>query len=363
MQGSFGNIHPSISSAFGAVDFFCGAGGMTHGLIGAGINVLGGIDNDEQCRLSYESNNSPAKFLRYDISALTCGTLEEELKIKADDPSLIFAGCTPCQYWSKVRTSRVKSEATAFLLTEFQRFIEFFRPGFIIMENVPGLETNTRSCLPNFLEFLNKSHYNYEHGIINAGFYGVPQHRKRFLLIAAKHLAKVSLPPADSYSRNVSSVLGPNNGFTSIPAGHIDETDFMHSTASLSTKNLRRIRATPHDGGTRAAWKDDSALQIKAYKQKDRCFADVYGRMFWEKPSPTITTRFISLSNGRFGHPDEDRAISLREGASLQSFPRNYRFFGSGMGAIAKQIGNAVPPELAKRIGEHILRMAADGSI
>jgi DNA (cytosine-5)-methyltransferase 1 len=128
----------------------------------------------------------------------------------------------------------------------------------------------------------------------------------------------------------------------------------MHTTAFLSDKNKKRIRKTPKDGGTRLSWKDHSELQIDAYRCKDNIFRDVYGRMFWNKPAPTITTRFNSLSNGRFGHPEEDRALSLREGATLQTFPKTYRFRGKQESINARLIGNAVPPDLAKRIGNKI---------
>ena len=363
MKGSPESTLCSSSVTLSAVDFFCGAGGMTNGLRLAGIHVLAGIDNEEQCRQSYEHNNKPAKFLGYDVAKLSCEHLDQELNLKVDDPFLVFAGCSPCQYWSKIQTSRKKNESTAFLLKEFQRFVQFFLPGFIIIENVPGLMTNAQSYLPCFLKFLKENGYSYAHNVINAQFYGVPQHRRRYLLIASRHVSAVSLPAPEKKIRDVASVLGVTNGFPSIPAGHIDTTAFMHTAAALSEKNLRRIRMTPHDGGTRTAWKDDPELQINAYRRKDECFLDVYGRMFWKKPAPTITTRFNSLSNGRFGHPDEDRAISLREGAVLQSFSLDYQFISSNMNAVARQIGNAVPPELAKRIGQHLLRMVAHGNV
>jgi DNA (cytosine-5)-methyltransferase 1 len=111
---------------------------------------------------------------------------------------------------------------------------------------------------------------------------------------------------------------------------------------------------TAKSGGTRTAWKDDKKLQIPAYNGRDEIFRDVYGRMFWDRPAPTITTRFISFSNGRFGHPEEDRAISIREGATLQTFPKEFVFHGTSLGSLARQIGNAVPPALAERIGQHL---------
>lgn len=346
-----------------AVDFFCGAGGMTHGLRSAGINVLGGVDNEEQCRISYETNNEPARFLHRDISKLSCEELAEEFDLAIDDAQLLFVGCSPCQYWSKIWTSRTKNVATAFLLKEFQRFVEYFLPGLIVLENVPGIKTNQGSYLPCFLDRLEKQGYHYAQGIVDAQFYGVPQHRRRYLLIAARHIAHISLPTPGNKIVPISSVIGPTHGFPAIPAGHVDRSDLMHTAASLSEKNLRRLRLTPHDGGTRMAWKDDPELQINAYKGKDDCFFDVYGRMFWNRPAPTITTRFHSLSNGRFGHPEEDRAISLREGAVLQSFPRDYKFVASSIYGIARQIGNAVPPALARHIGQYLMKVVYYGNI
>ncbi|MCP5052156.1 MAG: DNA cytosine methyltransferase, partial [bacterium] len=185
---------------------------------------------------------------------------------------------------------------------------------------------------------------------------GVPQNRKRFILIASRVLENVSIPKSHpDPSLVLKNFIGVENGFKEIKAGHTDTSDFLHTSASLSEKNIRRLEITPPDGGTRYAWKDDPHLQINAYKGKDDIFRDVYGRLFWDKPAPTITTKFIRTSNGRFSHPIEHRALSLREGATLQTFPKDYIFEGHNVGSIAKQIGNAVPPELAKRVGESIL--------
>jgi DNA (cytosine-5)-methyltransferase 1 len=204
---------------------------------------------------------------------------------------------------------------------------------------------------------LDSESYVYDHGIINSNHYGVPQNRKRYLLNATWLSDTIQLPEAEyDRSQTVRNYIGVHNGFPSVEDGHKDKTDFIHTTAFLSDKNKKRIRKTPKDGGTRLSWKDDPELQIDAYRCKDNIFRDVYGRMFWNKPAPTITTRFNSLSNGRFGHPEEPRAISLREGAILQTFSKTHVFKGSNEAAIAKLIGNAVPPELAKRIGITIIR-------
>lgn len=351
------------SKALRAVDFFCGAGGMSYGLSLAGIEVLAGIDNAADCKKTYEQNVVGAKFIKHDISTLTAPDLQRRLGLKRNDPTLIFVGCSPCQFWSKIRTDKKRSERTAFLLKHFQKFIRHFRPGFIVIENVPGLhEKKNNGILSEFIRFISQNGYVWCDGVVNAHHYGVPQNRMRYLLVATRLTSSISLPPPEKGSgKNVKSFLGVANGFAKISAGHHDQTDPLHRAAALSPTNLRRIAATPKSGGSRMAWSDNEELQIKAYKGRGKIFTDVYSRMFWNKPAPTITTRFNSFSNGRFGHPVEDRAISLREGATLQTFPKDFAFFGKSQSSVARQIGNAVPPELAKRIGIFLATLNQDG--
>jgi len=340
-----------------AVDFFCGAGGMSYGLAKAGIKVLAGIDCDGSCRETYERNNKPAKFIQKDVGKLSPQWLGKELNISKHDDRLIFVACSPCQFWSKINTDKKKNRESAFLLPEFERFVDWFRPAFVIIENVPGMSKKRASLLPQFRRFLRERKYSFKQDIINSNFHGVPQNRLRYLLIATRLADSIHLPAPTAKRFVVRDFLGERNGFPSIPAGHQDSTQFLHTAASLSAANLKRVRRTRVDGGTRQSWKDDPQLQIPAYKQKDEIFRDVYARMFWDRAAPTITTRFNSFSNGRFGHPEENRAISLREGATLQTFPKRYIFVGTNQGTIARQIGNAVPPALAKCIGRHLLRV------
>lgn len=336
---------------------------MSYGLQTAGIKILAGIDNDYSCKETYETNITGAKFVNHDVSNLEANALGNILDINKNDNNLIFAGCSPCQYWSKVRTNKTKSLKGAFLLKNFERFISYFRPGFIIVENVPGLALNKKhSILSDFIKFLESEGYAYDDGVINAIDFGVPQKRKRYLLIASRLTNKISLPaPEHNPNLIVENYIGVTNGFNKIIAGHKDDSDFQHSAANLSDENLKRIQLTPKSGGDRSSWKNDKDLQIPAYQGKDDIFRDVYARMYWDRPAPTITTRFNSFSNGRFGHPDEDRAISIREGATLQTFPKDFIFKGSNMASLARQIGNAVPPEIARRIGTHIIDIAQNG--
>jgi DNA (cytosine-5)-methyltransferase 1 len=339
-----------------AIDFFCGAGGMSYGLAQAGIKVIAGIDVDPDCEKTYSFNNPGSVFIRRDIRSLSLAELSDKAGIKREDASVVFVGCSPCQYWTHINTDRDRSEHSKGLLRDFSRFVSHFRPGFIIIENVPGiLKRKRESGLAEFLNFLTSTGYDVDYRITNVKDYGIPQIRKRFLLLGSCTGRKVVIPDGIHKPVTVWDTIGSHNGFPKIEAGAKDPTPFLHTSARLSEKNLRRIRLTPHDGGRSDSWRRIPDLQIKAYMGKDGCFRDVYGRMCWCRPAPTITTRFNSLSNGRFGHPEEDRAISLREGASLQTFPSTYVFIGSSESSIARQIGNAVPPALARELGRWLI--------
>ena len=338
-----------------AVDFFSGAGGLTYGLKAAGIDVIAGIDNDPSCKATFERNNKGAVFLEKDITQYSPTSLKRDLKIKKNDDSMVFAGCAPCQFWSIIHTSREKSKKTRNLIFEFQRFIEYFKPGFVIVENVPGISSKTGSPISKFISSLRSLGYNsVKYGVTDMSSYGIPQKRRRFTLLASR-VSSIALPKPTNERRTVRDVLGEQNGFRKIYAGNKDETDFLHSSAGLSEKNLERLRMTKKDGGDRSTWQNRKKLGVPCYASGEKKFYDTYGRMWWDKPAPTITTKFFSISNGRFAHPEEDRAISLREGATLQTFPKNYQFIGTSIGSIAKMIGNAVPPDFAKIIGEQLI--------
>lgn len=333
------------------IDFFCSAGGVTCGFRQAGIEVIGGIDIDPICQLTYERNNN-AKYLCADISKLKKESLCKKFNIKRNQDNLIFVGCSPCQYYSNIKTDKSKSEKTRLLLQDFQEFVDYYRPGYIFVENVPGLDHNPQSPLGQFKEYLSENNYVYDERVVNAKYYGVPQNRRRYVLIATRVVPEIRLPIENKKNiRTVREAIGNYNIYHPINAGDKDSTSFMHSSANLSKLNKERLLEVPLNGGSRLSWQN--SLQLKCYKVHEG-HTDVYGRMSWDKPSPTITTRFCSISNGRYGHPEQLRAISLREGATLQSFPEDYIFYSKSQGAIAKMIGNAVPPLLAKVIGETI---------
>jgi DNA (cytosine-5)-methyltransferase 1 len=341
-----------------AIDFFCCGGGMTYGFRQAGIDVIAGIDIDPKCKETYEFNNPGSKFIEADIKKLTNTKLKKEIKIKKNDDNLIFIGCSPCQYWSIIKTDKTKSKKSKNLLSDFKKFVDYFNPGYVVIENVPGIFSKANSPLKKFISFLAEKGYNsVKYKVIKVSAYGVPQNRKRFLLIASRVKTLVFPEGKEDKNLTVRNFIGDEKVFPKIKEGNTDDTDFCHTTAGLKDKNLQRLALTPINGGTRDSWKD-TEYQLEVYRQKDGndnfSFKDTYGRMFWDKPASTITTKFFSISNGRFAHPEQNRAISIREGATLQTFPTDYVFKVKSIADKACLIGNAVPPELAKRIAESL---------
>lgn len=328
----------------------------------AGIEIIAGIDVDASCKETYEANIKGAKFINADVFELKEIELENKLNLVKDDDNLVLIGCSPCQFWSIINTDKTKSTKSKNLLIEFRRFVEYFNPGYVVVENVPGvLRKKEESGLEAFINWLKKQGYKVHFDVHNVSEYGVPQNRKRFTLIANR-AGNCEIKPLKNEGKKLTvyDVIGEHNRFPKVEAGHKDETEFMHTVAGLKKINLDRLAKTPKNGGTRLAYVNDEALAPNCHKGKKDGFRDVYGRMSWDKPSPTITTKFFSISNGRFGHPEEDRAISLREGAVLQSFPENYKFKTSSITNTARMIGNAVPPKYAEAIGIAIIKNRND---
>lgn len=337
-----------------AFDFFCGAGGLTRGLLDAGIKVVAGFDSDDRCRRSYEHNNPHVRFVAKDIRELSIRELRRQCH-GTPFSDMLFAGCAPCQPFSQqVKNGECRHEAT--LLADFGRLIAGALPGQVFMENVPGIaRVRGNSTFKRFLRVLEEHHYHYAYGIVDAKRFGVPQTRRRLILIASRSLQPIM--PRGKYGRSAlpyGTVRQSIAHFPAIQASQSHPDIANHVAASITEINLDRLRHTPHDGGDRRSWPKHLCLACHAGDYEGH--TDVYGRMAWDAPAPTLTGRCHSISNGRYGHPTQDRAISLREAAALQSFPDGYKFFGSNK-HIAQQIGNAVPVRLAQEVGRHILSM------
>ncbi len=340
-----------------AIDLFCGAGGLTRGLRHAGWSVIAGIDVDGTAAKSYEHNNSGSRFVRADLRRVS----GDDIRALAGCVSrrrLLLAGCAPCQPFSKQRRRHGLGKRTdATLLVDFARLVAKLRPGVVLMENVPGITAVPGfSSFRRFLKTLRDCGYQCEHRVLNACDFGVPQHRRRYVLLAARSaMPRLPRGTADIPAAHPATVRRAIGHLPAIGAGETHPRIPNHSAARLFRRNLARIRATPADGGSRCDWPKRLGLELDCHRKAGVGFSDVYGRMWWDRVAPTLTSRCNSLSNGRFGHPEQDRAISLREAAALQTFPDDYEFFGA-QNRIARWIGNAVPVSLAAALG----RAAAD---
>jgi DNA (cytosine-5)-methyltransferase 1 len=328
-----------------AVDFFCGAGGMTRGLLDAEIAVVPGVDVDPDCRQTYELNNRPAKFLGCDVRDLPNPAFGRVVA-RLDPCALLFAACAPCQPFSKQRTT-ARDDAQRTLLVQFARLVGDYLPEYIMVENVPGIRAiGGRSSYRRLLSTLERCGYRYDAADIDAKDYGVPQTRRRHVLLARRS-GEVAIPAA-THGRGLlpyATVRQAIGRFPPVGAGEKHHQIPNHRASGLSAMNLKRIRKTPPDGGDRRAWPD--GLVLKCHRGDYDGHTDVYGRMWWDRPAPALTCKCHSLSNGRYGHPEQDRAVSLREAASLQTFPDTYVFYGSSKESVGRQIGNAVPAVVA----------------
>lgn len=326
------------------IDLFCGVGGLTHGLVRGGIQVAAGVDIDSDCKFPFEANNS-ALFLERDVGTLNADDIVPFYK-GAD--FTLLAGCAPCQPFSTYSRSGRNSEYESQwpLVSSFGRLIKTIKPDLVTMENVPQLADH-----PVFQQFIrNLSGYKKWWQIVECCEIGIPQTRKRLVLLASRLGSKGLEVLQKTEIVNVRETIGT---LPWINAGERDPTDELHAAPSLSPLNLSRIRAS-HPGGT---WRDwPSELQASCHRKvTGATYPSVYGRMHWDRPAPTITTQCFGYGNGRFGHPEQDRAISLREAAMLQTFPKSYSFAPHGapirFNKMGRLIGNAVPVRLGEIIG------------
>ncbi|MBB6242411.1 DNA cytosine methyltransferase [Rhodanobacter sp. MP1X3] len=334
------------TSAIEAVDLFCGVGGLTHGLALGGIMVRAGIDLDPICRFPYEANNS-ATFIEEDVKNLSADTVKRLFKGKQ---LRLLAGCAPCQPFSTYSRGgrRGGSNKDWELVVSFGRLIREVQPDLVTMENVPQMEQH-----PVFQKFLKDLEgYHVAWSVIECSAIGVPQTRKRFVLLASK-LGPEGLSIPTSHYRQV-TVRDAIGHLPSVSAGEAHANDPMHAAPRLSAINMERIQAS-RPGGT---WRDWHPSLRAACHQRETgdTYPSVYGRMSWDQPGPTMTTQCFGYGNGRFGHPEQDRAITLREAAVLQTFPAKYRFLRKGERAtfylLGRLIGNAVPVRLGEVIAE-----------
>jgi DNA (cytosine-5)-methyltransferase 1 len=331
------------------VDLFCGAGGLSHGFHLRGFAVSAGIDTDETCRYAFEHNNR-AKFVRRDVAKLTA---REVRALFARGTARVLVGCAPCQPFSTY--NQKNSDPKWQLVRRFGALVERVRPDVLSMENVPSLLTfREGKIFREFVDRLKLAGYHVEWDVLYGPDFGLAQTRSRLVLLASR-LGPIDLP-APSRRRKPRTVRDQIGHLPALKHGAVDAHDPLHRSSSLSRINLRRIAAAKPGG----SWKDwERRLVAPCHKAKTgKGYSSVYGRMSWSAPAPTITTQFFNFGSGRFGHPRQDRALSLREGALLQGFPAKYQFVKPGepiqFTPVGQMIGNAVPVRLASAIASAV---------
>jgi DNA (cytosine-5)-methyltransferase 1 len=335
-----------------AIDLFAGCGGLSEGLRKAGFKVLGAVEVDPKAAATYSLNHPNTKVWLDDIRSVNIRSVSRKLKLRKGDIDLL-AGCPPCQGFSAMRTlngNRSVRDGRNDLVFEFLRFVEALRPKAVMMENVPGLAGNRR--FKQFCKRLSEIGYVGEYHILNAANFGVPQRRRRLIYLAGRKLKLTFAKPRTTF-KSVREAIG------SLPtAGR--SGDAVHDIPEWHSENIQElIRSIPKNGGGRTDL--PANRQLECHKRCDG-FKDIYGRMGWDALAPTITSGFFNPSKGRFLHPTKDRAITVREAALLQGFPRAYKFeVEHGKVALALMIGNALPPPFitahARQVGKELLKL------
>lgn len=332
------------------VDLFCGVGALSHGLKLAGCEIRAGFDIDARCKHAFETNNG-GEFLERNVGEM-CPT-EISAQFTGTAPT-VLAGCAPCQPFSTYK-QRYAEDPQWGLVTKFAELAAAVQPDFVTMENVPALKRyKNGEVFQAFKSILNEAGYPVRATIAKCEQFGVPQTRRRLVVVAARGRRIGGLKPLGTPAETVWNKI---SHLPPIEAGQTHPGDSLHTSSALSDKNLLRIRSS-RPGGTWRDWPEELRADCHR-RQSGKTYPGVYARMEWHKPSPTMTTQCFGFGNGRFGHPSQNRAISLREAAILQSFPDDYEFLPRGekpnMKEVGRWIGNAVPVELGRAIGRSIV--------
>jgi DNA (cytosine-5)-methyltransferase 1 len=324
------------------------------------MEIAVGIDLDADAAQTFRLNFPEADFIESDVRSVETEQLETVLRRRGwGQPRtfLLFSACAPCQPFSRQRRGRRLDDDRMPLLADLSRFVERYLPDFVFLENVPGMQTLGREIGPfaGFVAGLEDLGYSVAHRVVESQGYGIPQRRRRLVMLASR-LGEITFPgPTHGPGRRpYATVEDAIGSMPPLDAGRSDPTIANHRAAGLSPVNMQRIRAT-REGGGREDWPPD--LYPECHRDGYEGHTDVYGRLRWNAPASGLTTRCISYSNGRFGHPDQDRALSVREAARLQTFADTFEFVGS-LNSMARQVGNAVPVQLARRFGRYLMHVA-----
>ncbi|WP_414756387.1 DNA cytosine methyltransferase [Anabaena sp. CCY 9910] len=340
-----------MAESISTVDLFCGVGGLTYGFEQAGLTVKAGYDIDPACQFPYEYNTK-AEFILKDVEHINGSDLAKHF---SDSNVKVLAGCAPCQPFSSYSRRYIDKQSKWKLVQDFARLVQECEPEIVSMENV--LQLKYHSVFYDFTQQLEYLHYSFDTYEVNCLDYGIPQTRKRLVLLASK-FGKIDLIQPNHEIQKYRTVRETIGHLEPLLAGQASKTDRLHQCSKLSPLNLQRIRASK-PGGTWRDWSKDLIAKCHT-KNSGKTYSGVYGRMEWDQPSPTITTQCFGFGNGRFGHPEQDRAISLREAALLQTFPADYEFVAPNepviFARVGRFIGNAVPVKLGQVIAQSLLQ-------
>jgi len=331
-----------------AIDLFSGAGGLTQGLKEAGFRVIGAVEMDRLACATYRRNHRLPTIWKSDIRRVSGKAVRRALRLRRGQLDLL-AGCPPCQGFSTMRTrnrgSSVRDPRNK-LVFEFLRFARALRPRAVMMENVPALAKSAR--MGQLLAGLRRLGYSAKIQVLDAANFGVPQRRRRVILLGVRGSA-LAMPQPGEATRTVADAI-------KALARPGKSGDSLHDLAAeRSEKVMKLIKAIPRNGGSRSDL--GQAKQLRCHRKIDG-FKDVYGRMAWDAVAPTITSGCINPSKGRFLHPTQNRAITLREAALLQTFPPGYWFsLARGKYPAALLIGNALPPRFIRAVATHLKRL------
>lgn len=354
-----------------AVDLFSGAGGVSCGLQKVGIDVKSAVEFWNVAADTYENHFGNDIVIRKDIRNVKGKEILKKAGVRKRRLFLL-AGCPPCQGFSSQQKNKQGEEDERNLLVfQYIRIVNEVKPMFILMENVPGMQREGK-IFNKMLEEFESIGYKIKHDVLNSVNYGVPQVRKRLVIhgvredIYAKMVkknieiefpTKTHLDPekiTSSKQKKWRTVREAISKYPEINAGENFDGIPNHVCANLKDINLKRIRFIRKNGGNRTALPIE--LQLNCHKKDGVGYKDVYGIMEWDKPAPTLTGGCLSFSKGKFGHPEQDRAISAREAATLQTFDDDFVFCGNLM-EIAQQIGNAVPVDMAAASGKYFINL------
>ena len=327
-----------------AIDLFSGAGSATAALKSSNFRVVAAVDNDPAACATYRLNHPSVRLFEEDIRSLDPYRMRNECLGSTRLDLMII--CAPCQPFSSQNRQR-GNDSRSQLLLDAARFVAALKPVVIFVENVPGITADRHSDLiAAFMEECGSQYQFTEPIRINAADYAVPQRRIRCVLMGARDAPVPELPEPLTPEGNRCTVRQAIFELPRLTSGETSPDDPFHAARTHHMLTLRRLAAIPRNGGSRSAL--PKSLALACHKQP-KCYPDVYGRMSWDDVAPTLTTGCTDVTRGRFAHPEADRAITPREAALIQTFPCRYKFTGS-LGAVASQIGNALPFALLRAL-------------